>query len=40
VLRAWGCDAFGNDANEIAGLFECALRVNFKGAYRRVIFAI
>jgi uncharacterized protein (TIGR02452 family) len=40
VLGAWCCGAFGNDANEIAALFERALQNNFKGAYRRVIFAI
>ena len=40
VLGAWGCGAFGNDGEEIAEMFECALRINFKGAYRRVIFAI
>jgi uncharacterized protein (TIGR02452 family) len=40
VLGAWGCGAFGNDADEIAGLFNRALRQNFRGAYRRVIFAI
>jgi uncharacterized protein (TIGR02452 family) len=40
ILGAWGCGAFGNDPNEIAALFERALRENFKGAYRRVVFAI
>jgi uncharacterized protein (TIGR02452 family) len=40
VLGAWGCGAFGNDPNQIAALFERALRENFKGAYRRVVFAI
>ena len=35
-----GCGAFGNDGNEIAGLFERALRINFKNAYRWVAFAI
>jgi uncharacterized protein (TIGR02452 family) len=40
VLGAWGCGAFGNDAYEIAGLFERALQNNFQGAYRQVIFAI
>jgi hypothetical protein len=37
--EAWGCDAFGNSSNEIAGLFERALRNNFNRAYRRMIFA-
>ena len=40
ILGAWGCGAFGNDPNEIAALFERALRENFTGAYRRVVFAI
>jgi uncharacterized protein (TIGR02452 family) len=40
VLGAWGCGAFGNDTNEIAGLFERVLQNNFEGAYQRVIFAI
>jgi uncharacterized protein (TIGR02452 family) len=40
VLGAWGCGAFGNDPNEIAMLFDRALRENFKGAYRRVVFAV
>ena len=40
VLGAWGCGAFGNDLKEIAALFERALRENFNGAYRRVLFAI
>jgi uncharacterized protein (TIGR02452 family) len=40
VLGAWGCGAFGNDSHEIAVLFQKALRQNFKGAYRQIIFAI
>jgi len=40
VLGAWGCGAFGNDGDEIAGLFRKALEDNFRGAYRRVVFAI
>jgi uncharacterized protein (TIGR02452 family) len=40
VFGASGCGAFGNDADEIAGLFERALQNNFHSAYRRVIFAI
>jgi uncharacterized protein (TIGR02452 family) len=40
VLGAWGCGAFGNDGREIARLFHKALSENFRGAYRRVIFAI
>jgi uncharacterized protein (TIGR02452 family) len=40
VLGAWGCGAFGNDGQEIAGLFKRALDEKFKGAYKKVIFAI
>lgn len=40
VLGAWGCGAFENDATEIAGLFRQALAIDFRGAYRRVVFAI
>ncbi|MBI3243693.1 MAG: TIGR02452 family protein [Chloroflexi bacterium] len=40
VLGAWGCGAFGNDANQIAGLFSKALRSNFQGVYLMVVFAI
>jgi len=40
VLGAWGRGAFGNDGNEIAGLFEHGLRIDFRGAYRRVAFTI
>lgn len=40
VLGAWGCGAFGNDGQEIAHLFHNALTENFKGAYRRGIFAV
>lgn len=40
VLGAWGCGAFGNDPAEIAPLFRCALREDFAGAFRHVVFAI
>ena len=40
VLGAWGCGAFGNDATAIAEQFRVALAGNFRGAYRRVTFAI
>lgn len=40
VLGAWGCGAFGNDGNLIAGLFKKAFQENFAGVFDRVIFAI
>ncbi len=40
VLGAWGCGAFGNRSSEIAPLFRKALEASFRGAYRRVAFAI
>ena len=40
VLGAWGCGAFGNDGTEIADLFRKALNLNFRGAYKRVVFTI
>jgi uncharacterized protein (TIGR02452 family) len=40
VLGAWGCGVFGNDTEEVAGLFGRALTENFRGAFARVIFAV
>lgn len=40
ILGAWGCGAFGNDANDIAQLFEKALRHKATGVFPHVIFAI
>lgn len=40
VLGAWGCGAFGNDGDQIAGLFRQALETNFRGAFDQVLFAI
>jgi len=40
VLGAWGCGAFGNDGNEIAGLFRKALEENFQGVFRHIVFAV
>lgn len=40
VLGAWGCGAFGNDGNLIAGMFRRALTQEFKGAFHAVTFAI
>ncbi len=40
VLGAWGCGAFGCDANEMAGLFRQTLEQDFQGAYQQVVFAI
>lgn len=40
VLGAWGCGNFANDPAMIAELFRQALQGPFKGAFRRVTFAI
>lgn len=40
VLGAWGCGAFGNDGNMVSKLFQQALVGKFRGAYRKVVFAI
>jgi uncharacterized protein (TIGR02452 family) len=40
VLGAWGCGAFGNDGNLIAGLFRGALMGKFQDAFQNVVFAI
>lgn len=40
ILGAWGCGAFGNDTQEIAGLFQDALSGAFSGVFVRVVFAI
>jgi uncharacterized protein (TIGR02452 family) len=40
VLGAWGCGVFGNDARVVAELFYTALGHSFRGAFRRVIFAV
>jgi uncharacterized protein (TIGR02452 family) len=40
VLGAWGCGAFGNVSEEVAGLFHEALRGSYRGAFARVVFAI
>jgi uncharacterized protein (TIGR02452 family) len=40
VLGAWGCGVFGNDSREIADLFQQAFADNFRGIFRRVVFAI
>ncbi len=40
VLGAWGCGAFGNDGEVIAGLFRQALEERFCGAFAEVVFAV
>ena len=40
VLGAWGCGNFANDPALIADLFRQALQGPFKGAFRRVTFAV
>ncbi len=40
VLGAWGCGAFGGDADDVAARFAAALRGPFRGAFEAVVFAI
>lgn len=40
VLGAWGCGAFGNDGQMVAGLFKKALGENYAGSFKKVVFAI
>ena len=40
VLGAWGCGAFGGDPVMVARLFREALEGPFRGAFRRVVFAV
>ena len=40
VLGAWGCGAFGNDAEMVARLFRDTLAGSFRGGFSEVVFAI
>jgi uncharacterized protein (TIGR02452 family) len=40
VLGAWGCGVFRNDPGMIAELFHQAIVGRFRGAFRRVVFAV
>jgi uncharacterized protein (TIGR02452 family) len=40
VLGAWGCGVFGNDTDQIAGLFADALTGRFRGVFAEVAFAV
>lgn len=40
VLGAWGCGVFGNDPDQVAGLFADALSGPFRGCFERVHFAV
>ncbi|MSU31556.1 MAG: TIGR02452 family protein [Pedosphaera sp.] len=40
VLGAWGCGAFRNDSRRVAEEFKLALASDFRGVFRRWIFAI
>jgi uncharacterized protein (TIGR02452 family) len=40
VLGAWGCGSFGNDSRMVSRVFAECLLGEFRGAYRRVVFAI
>eukprot|EP00933_Yihiella_yeosuensis_P040042 TRINITY_DN34260_c0_g1_i2.p1 TRINITY_DN34260_c0_g1~~TRINITY_DN34260_c0_g1_i2.p1 ORF type:complete len:333 (+),score=67.25 TRINITY_DN34260_c0_g1_i2:26-1024(+) len=40
ILGAWGCGAFRNPPQVVAGLFKDALKGPFYGSFRRVVFAV
>ena len=40
ILGAWGCGAFGNDPERIAGIFRHALHGRFADQFDEVVFAI
>ena len=40
ILGAWGCGAFGNDGNQMAGLFQQTLSRDFSGCFKEITFAI
>jgi uncharacterized protein (TIGR02452 family) len=40
VLGAWGCGAFGNDAQRAAADFRIALETGFDGVFSEVVFAV
>lgn len=40
VLGAWGCGAFGGDPEVVSLAFRDALQGNFRGVFRRVVFAV
>lgn len=39
-MGAWGCGAFGNDAELTAQHFRTALEGEFKGVFSDIVFAI
>jgi uncharacterized protein (TIGR02452 family) len=40
VLGAWGCGVFQNDPNDIAKWFKEALESDFKGIFKKIVFAV
>lgn len=40
VLGAWGCGAFGNDGSVVSRLFKQAIDENFRGVFKKIVFAI
>lgn len=40
ILGAWGCGAFGLDAEMMAGIFRDALTERFRGVFDEIVFAV
>lgn len=40
ILGAWGCGVFRNEPEEVAQLFKEALNTKFKGAFKKIVFAV
>jgi len=40
VLGAWGCGVFRNNPTVVAGIFRNHLETDFRGRFRRIIFAV
>ena len=40
ILGAWGCGVFRNEPEDIAALFEEALKGKYAGCFKRIVFAV